>query len=68
MIDEIYDLNMKVGYLTDEERKAMEQIKEFLKNRRMISSTLNPELPSVKAQVAKVAKKRGRKPKADVLD
>lgn len=62
MIEEIYDLSLKVGQLTDEEKQAMEEIKEFLKKKRMISSALSPQLPSVKEYM----KKRGRKRK-DIL-
>lgn len=62
MIEEVYDLSLKVGQLTDEEKQAMEEIKEYLKSKRMISSALTPQLPSVKERV----QKRGRKKKTTV--
>ena len=66
MIEEFYKLTNKLCEMSPEEREALRQIAERLKEQRLkkhiITSTPSIELPSVQA----VLKKRGRKRKTEV--
>ena len=65
MVEEFYTLSHLCGFLDENEKKAMEEIKALLKERRErrgeITSTPTIGLPSVQAKVRKYQRKNKKK-------
>ena len=65
MVEEFYTLSHLCGFLNEDEKKAMEEIKALLKERRdrrgEVTSTPTLSLPSVQARVRQYQRKHKKK-------